>query len=462
MSSPRRVGARVPPQNLEAEESLLGAMLLSRDAIAAALGARVTTADFYKPAHGHIFEAIMGLYVQGEPVDPVSVAEQLRRVEMLDALGGRATLLRIEAGTPASANATHYATIVSELALLRRLIGVGGDIAEMGYDEPEDLREMLDRAEGLLFGVTEGERTTSPSSPIAEVVQRTLDRVESRKPGLLGVPTGYRDVDDLLLGLQASQLIVVAARPSMGKSSWALGAAVNVARAANRPVVFFSMEMTELDLGMRLIAGEARVGLRQLQQWTDTRPTLTESDWTKITHAVARVAPAPLEVDDNPHCTIMDIRSKARRVKASRGDLGLIVVDYLQLMTPLRTGSRTSENRQVEVAEISRGLKVLARELDCPVLALAQLNRQLEYRTDKRPMLADLRDSGALEQDADVVVFLYRDEVYNPESDQRGTAEVIVAKHRNGPTGVTRLAFLDDFTKFADRSRYHDQEQLSA
>jgi replicative DNA helicase len=395
-----------------------------------------------------VYEAVMSLYGQGEPVDPVTVADELRRADLLDALGGRQTLLKLQAGTPASANAAHYAKIVSELALLRRLIAVAGDIAEMGYDDSSEVAETLDHAEALVFEVAE-RRVTESMVGVAVALQDTLDQLEAlygTDGAITGVQTGYTDLDSLLLGLQPSNLIVVAARPGMGKSSFALGAAANVAMTSRRPVMFFSMEMGVLELTKRLLSGEARVDARRLQTGD-----IPEADWGRLSHAVGRLAETPLYIDDNPHCTVMEMRAKARRAKARHGDLGLIVVDYLQLMTPSTT--RRMENRQVEVAEISRGLKILARELDCPVMALSQLNRQLEYRQDKRPMLADLRESGSLEQDSDVVVFLYRDEVYNPESDQRGVAEVIVSKHRNGPTGVTRLAFLDHFVKFANMAR---------
>ena len=444
----RQQRGRVPPHNLEAEESLLGAMLLSRDAISAATEARVETTDFYKPAHAHVYDAIMALYGVGEPVDPVTVADELRRSDLLDLIGGRAALLRIQAETPASANATHYAKIVNELALLRRLIGVAGDIAEMGYDDSGEVAETLDRAEALVFEVAE-RRVSDSMIGVADALQHTLDQLEQlygNTDRVTGVPTGYNDLDDLLLGLQPSTLVVLAARPAAGKTAFALGAAANVAMAARRPVLFFSMEMGTLELTKRLLAAEAKVDARKLQTGQ-----ITEAEWTRLSHGVGRLAEAPLFIDDNPHCTVMEMRAKARRTKARHGDLGLIVVDYLQLMTP--STSKRSENRQVEVAEISRGLKILARELECPVVALSQLNRQLEYRADKRPMLADLRESGSLEQDADVVIFLYRDEIYNPESDQRGTAEVIVAKHRNGPTGMTRLAFLDHLTKFHNMAR---------
>ncbi len=441
----RRAGSgRVPPHNLEAEESLLGAMLLSRDAITASVEAGVEASDFYKPAHTHLFDAVMSLYGQGEPVDPVTVAEELRRADLLDSLGGRQTLLHLQAATPASANATHYAKIVNELALLRRLIGVAGDIAEMGYDDSQDVVETLDRAESLVFEVAE-RRVSESMVKVSDALQETLDQLEAlydSSGDITGVPTGYTDLDHLLLGLQPSNLIVVAARPGAGKTSLALGAAANVAMEARKPVLFFSMEMGTLELTKRLLAGEARVDARRLQTGN-----IPEADWTRLSHAVGRLAEAPLFIDDNPHCTVMEMRAKSRRTKARHGDLGLVVVDYLQLMTPM---AKRAENRQVEVAEISRGLKILARELDCPVMALSQLNRQLEYRADKRPMLADLRESGSLEQDADVVVFIYRDDIYNPDSDQRGTAEIIVSKHRNGPTGTTRLAFVDRLTKFAN------------
>ena len=434
----------MPPHNLEAEESLLGAMLLSRDAITAAVEVGVEASDFYKPAHTHLFEAVLSLYGQGEPVDPVTVAEELRRADLLDSLGGRQALMRLQASTPASANATHYAKIVNELALLRRLIGVAGDIAEMGYDDSQDVVETLDRAESLVFEVAE-RRVSESMVKVSDALQDTLDQLEALYDStgdITGVPTGYTDLDHLLLGLQPSNLIVVAARPGAGKTSLALGAAANVAMEAHKPVLFFSMEMGTLELTKRLLVGEARVDARRLQTGN-----IPEADWTRLSHAVGRLAEAPLFIDDNPHCTVMEMRAKSRRTKARHGDLGLVVVDYLQLMTPM---AKRAENRQVEVAEISRGLKILARELDCPVMALSQLNRQLEYRADKRPMLADLRESGSLEQDADVVVFIYRDDIYNPDSDQRGTAEIIVSKHRNGPTGTTRLAFVDRLTKFAN------------
>ena len=437
-------GNRVPPHNLEAEESLLGAMLLSRDAIAAAVE-NCGVDDFYKPAHGHIFEAILSLYEQGEPADPVTVADELRRVDLLEAIGGAAVLVSLQANTPATSNAARYARIVEEHALLRRLIGVAGEIAEMGYSLPDDVDEVVDQAESLVFGVAQ-RRTVDTLRPIRDLLEDSLDRLEEmfgRGESITGVPTGYTDLDDRLAGLQPSNLVVVGARPGMGKTSFALGLAAHAAMEANVPTLFFSLEMSHPEIAQRLLSAEARVDQTRLRNGR-----LQESDWPKITHAIGRLAEAPIAVDDNPNISVMDIRAKARRMK-SRDGLGLIVVDYLQLMT----GRSKAENRQVEISEISRNLKVLARELSVPVVALSQLSRNLEMRGDKRPILADLRESGAIEQDADVVMFIYRDELYNPESPDRGTAEIILAKHRNGPTGKTQLAFLDHYTRFANMAR---------
>jgi replicative DNA helicase len=389
----RSGGGRVPPHNLEAEESLLGAMMLSKDAIAAALEAPVRSEDFYKPAHGHLFEAIQSLYTAAQPVDPVTVAEELRRADLLDSVGGKGAILRIQAGTPSAANAAHYARIVEEHALLRRLIGVAGEISEMGYEMPDDVTVTLDRAETLVFDVAQ-RRISTTLTPLYEAIQESLDQLErlfeSDGTEITGVPTGFYDLDDMLLGLQPSALIVVAARPGQGKTSFALGMSSHVALETRRPVLFFSMEMGYLELTQRILGSEAGVNARLLRTGK-----IRESDWTKVSHAVGRLAEAPLYIDDNPHLTVMDMRARTRRLKALHGDLGLVVVDYLQLMS----SSRRAENRQVEVSELSRGLKILARDLETPVVALSQLNRSLEYRQDKRPMLADLRESGCLTAD---------------------------------------------------------------
>jgi replicative DNA helicase len=434
----------VPPHNLQAEESLLGAMLLSRDAVADAI--QVCNADdFYKPAYGHIYDAITSLYAQGEPVDPVTVADELSRADLLDLVGGPQVLVSLQAGTPAMDNAAHYARIVEEHALLRRLIGAAGEIAEMGYSVPDDVENAIDWAEALMFDVAE-RRVKDTMAPIRDLLEASLDRLEhlfDRGEAITGVPTGYNDLDERLSGLQPSSLVIVGARPGAGKTSFALGMVAHAALEAQKPVLFFSLEMSHLEITQRLLCSEARVEATRMRNGR-----LQESDWPKINHAIARLGEAPIFIDDNPHLTVMDIRAKARRLKAREG-LSLVVIDYLQLMS----GRHNAENRQVEVSEMSRGLKVLARELEVPVVALSQLSRGLETRADKRPVLADLRESGSLEQDADVVMFIYRDELYNPESPDRGTAEIIVSKHRNGPTGVTQLAFLEQFTRFANIAR---------
>ena len=439
-------GGRVPPHNLEAEESLLGSMMLSRDAITSAIEARLDSRDFYKPAHGHLFGACLDLHNRGEAVDPVTVAENLRRDGLLEPIGGQQALLRIQAQTPASANAGHYANIVHELSLLRRLIGVGGDIAEMGYAGTDDVDQTLDAAEALVFEIAEHRVADSLTSlyPALEQTMNELEKLYDSDNSVTGVPSGFRDLDEIMLGMQKSNLIVLAARPGQGKTSLALGAALNVAVESRKPVLFFSMEMDTIDLTRRLLASEARINSRDLQTGK-----LSEHEWPKLNQAVGRLAEAPFFIDDDPRCTVMEMRAKARRIKAQYGEIGLIVVDYLQLMS----SNKRIESRQVEVSELSRGLKILAREMQAPVMALSQLNRQLEYRTDKRPMLADLRESGSIEQDADVVLFIYRDDYYNQDSEQRGVAEIIVAKHRGGPTGTVRLAFIDKFTKFADMAR---------
>ena len=437
-------GARIPPHNLDAEKSLLGAMLLSRDAIAAAMET-CGSEDFYKPAHAHIFDAINVLYNQGEPADPVTVADELARAGLLDSVGGLAALVALQADTPATTNASRYARIVEEHALLRRMISVAGEIAEMGYTIPDDVAAALDHAESLVFNVAE-RRVTDSLKPLNELLYASMDRLEQlfdRGETITGVPTGFVDLDERLYGLQPNALIIVGARPGMGKTAFGLGMAAHAAVEARVPTLVFSLEMGNDEITNRLLVSEARVDSSRIRNGR-----LQEQDWPKIGDAVARLGDAPLFIDDNPNTTVMEIRAKARRLKARQGGLGLIIVDYLQLMS----GSSV-ENRQLEVSSISRGLKVLARELQVPVVALSQLSRQLEARADKRPTLADLRESGSLEQDADVVMFLYRDEMYNPESADRGTAEVIIAKHRNGPTGKVQLAFLDHYTRFANMAR---------
>ena len=441
------LAGRIPPHNFDAERSLLGAMLLSRDAVGQSV--EITeAAHFYRPVHGHIYDAICALYAGGQPTDPVSVAEELSRNQILDMVGGLGYLLELQALTPAAASAPRYARIVEERALLRRLIGVAGEIAEMGYSVPTDVQWAVAEAERKIFDVA-GRRLTDTTRPIRQLLSDTLDRLEELYEAgnaITGIPTGFVDLDRILSGMQPSNLIVVGARPSMGKTSFALGVAGHVAVHAGLPVLVFSLEMGHLELTQRLLCSEALVDSSRMRNGQ-----LKPDDWTRITKSVGRLAEAELFIDDNPQLTVMEIAAKARRLKAElRADLGLIVVDYLQLMTG--HAGRT-ESRQLEVAEISRGLKILARELKTPVMALSQLSRNLEQRADRRPQLADLRESGSIEQDADVVMFIFREEVYNPEPQNQGKAEIIVAKHRNGPIGHVELAFLNHYTKFANAAR---------
>ena len=436
---------RTPPHNIQVEQSLLGVMLLSRDAIASALEV-AEAAHFYRPAHQHVFDAITSLYGAGDEADVVTVADLLDRNDLLEGMGGSAMLLDLQAQAPAVTGAKKYAEIVRENALLRRLISVGNEIAELAYDRPEDVVKAVDEAEHMVFEVAQG-RASDSMADMRTLVEQSLDRLEmlyERGEGITGTPTGFVDLDDLLSGMQPNALYVIGARPAMGKTSFALNIASHAAVEGNRPVLVFSLEMGQLELSQRMLCSESRVDSKNMR---DGR--LDETDWTKISHGVARLSEAPIWIDDNPALTVMDIRGRARRLKSQVGDLGLIVVDYIQLMT----GRSGAESRQVEISEISRNLKVLARELEVPVVGLSQLSRTLESRQDKRPMLADLRESGAIEQDADVVMFLYRDEVYNPESQDQGIAEVIIAKHRNGPTDTIRLAFLPQYTRFANMAR---------
>jgi len=417
-------------------------MLLNGDAVSAAIEV-CGAGDFYKPAHGLVFSAIASLFEAGEPVDAVTVADELRRTGALEQVGGLMALSELQAGTPSFANAAHYAHIVEEHALLRRLIRVAGELSELGYSVPEDVTAAVDDAERMVFELSE-RRTTETVASLRNLIGPSLDRIEElshRSTRVTGVATGYHDLDEILAGLQPQSLTIVGARPAMGKTSLALGMLAHVGTVLRRPALLFSLEMGHVELTQRLLASEARVDSQRMRTGH-----LHDSDWAKVGNAVSRLSESTIFIDENPHLTVMDIRARARRLRKSEGDLGLVIVDYLQLMT----GRARAENRQVEVAEISRGLKILARELNCPVVALSQLSRNLEARQDKRPMLSDLRESGSLEQDADVVVFVYREEIYDPDTpiDRRGLAEIIVAKHRNGPTGSARLAFLNQFARF--------------
>jgi replicative DNA helicase len=445
-SAPRRIESRVPPHNLNAEESLLGALLLSRDVVGQVAELGLQVEHFYKPAHQHIYAAIRGLMANGHAVDVVTVADELRRNGLLEDVGGAASLNELQNATPAISNAGRYSKIVQDTAVLRKLISVAGEITEIAYMEPDDVTKALDEAETKVFEVAE-DRVVDSTRPLGDLLPLAMDKLQEtfeRGDSITGVATGYNDLDEILSGLQPSTLNIIGARPAMGKTALGLGLATHVAKTTNKPVLVFSLEMGHAELTQRILSSEAEVESQKLRTGR-----LQESDWTKIGRAINRIDSIPLYLDDNPRVTVMEIRAKARRMKARHGGIGLIMIDYLQLMS----GGASSENRQLEVSEISRGLKILARELDVPIVALSQLSRQLESRADKRPMLADLRESGSLEQDADVVMFLYRDEVYNRDSPDKASAELIIAKHRSGPTGVARLVFRGQYTKFGNAAR---------
>jgi replicative DNA helicase len=434
--------APVPPQNLEAEESVLGAMMLSPGAIGA-VSEVLDASDFYRESHAVIYRAALALYAKGEPVDAITLVDELEERGELEAAGGRVRIHELAALVPASANAGHYARIVREMATLRGLIRAGGEIAQLGWERPGETTDLVDRAEQVVFDLSQS-RVSSEFSHIEELLKDSFERITALYEAgadVTGTPSGFRDLDRLTSGFQPGNLIIVAARPSMGKSGLGLCMAANLAVRAEVPTALFTLEMSKAEVTQRLMCSEAKVESQRLRTGK-----LGADDWPRLTAACDRLAKAPIYVDDQGSITMMEIRSKARRLKSREPDLGLIVVDYLQLMT---SGSN-AESRVQEVSQISRSLKVLARDLDVPILAMSQLSRAVEQRHDKRPILSDLRESGSIEQDADLVMFIYRDEYYNDESDQQGIAEVHLAKHRNGPTDTVKLSFLKRYAKFAD------------
>jgi replicative DNA helicase len=431
---------RVPPHNVEAEESVLGSMLLSKDAIAEVLEL-LREDDFYRPAHRTVFRSVLELYGHGDAVDAVTVQEELRRNGSLADIGGAPFLHTLVASVPTAANATYYARIVKEAGVLRRLIDVGTQIVQLGFETPQDTERAVDLAESLVYQVAQG-RVTEDYHSLRDVLTGTLEAIErlhEEHREITGVPTGFADLDRLTSGLQAANLIIVAARPAVGKSTLGLDIARHAAVKAGVPTVVFSLEMSRTELVQRLMCAECTVDMQRLRTGR-----MEESDWTRLTRSLGKLADAPLFIDDSPGTTMMEIRAKCRRLKQRHG-LGLVVVDYLQLMQP----SKRFENRQQEVSEISRSLKLLAKELEVPVIAISQLSRQTEARSDRRPMLSDLRESGALEQDSDVVLFIYRDELYDPESARKGEADFILAKHRNGPTDTVTVTFQGQYSRFA-------------
>jgi len=432
---------RTPPNDIAAEQSVIGAMLLSKDAIADVVEV-VREGDFYRPAHQTIYSAILDLYGKGEPADAVTVAAELTKAGEIARVGGATYLHTLVSMVPTAANGGYYGRIVREQAILRRLVEAGTRIVHMGYTGTGDVDDMVDRAQAEVYDVTD-RRTSEDYLPLREIMGEALNEIEAisnRGGEMIGVPTGFIELDKLTNGLHPGQLVIVAARPALGKSTLGL----DICRAASikhgLASVIFSLEMSRNEIVMRLLSAEAQVPLHHMRAGT-----MSDADWTKLASRMGTVSEAPLFIDDSPNMTLMEIRAKCRRLK-QRHDLRLVVVDYLQLMT---SGKRV-ESRQQEVSEFSRSLKLLAKELEVPVIAISQLNRGAEQRTDKRPLLADLRESGSLEQDADVVVLLHREDAYERESPRAGEADFIVAKHRNGPTATVTVAFQGHYSRFVD------------
>src|SRR6266487_1232795 len=432
---------RTPPHDIAAEQCVLGGMLLSKDAISDVLEV-IRPHDHYRPAHQLVHEVILDLYGRGEPADAVTVAAELTKRGDIGRMGGAPYLHTLIASVPTAANAGYYARIVRERAILRRLVEVGTRIVQLGYSGDGDADELVDRAQAEVYGVTE-RRVREDYLALAEIMPGTLDEIEaisSRDGGMVGVPTGFSDLDSLTNGLHPGQMIVIAARPAVGKSTLAL----DIARAASvrngLTAVIFSLEMSRNEITMRLLAAESRVPLHIMRTGK-----MGDDDWTRLARRMSEVAEAPLFIDDSPNMSMMEIRDKCRRLK-QRNDLRIVIVDYLQLMS----SPKRVENRQQEVSDMSRALKLLAKELNVPVVAISQLNRGPEQRNDKRPLLSDLRESGSIEQDSDVVILLHREDAYERESPRAGEADLIVAKHRNGPTATVTVAFQGHYSRFVD------------
>jgi replicative DNA helicase len=453
---PQPSATHVPPQNIEAEESVLGAMLVAEPALTRVIDeVKLNAADFYLDKHAAIFTCAHALYAESKPVDELTVTEALTQRNKIEAAGGKHYVSELAAKVPAAGNAKHYAEIVQQNSLLRRLLGAGGRIQEWVRERDGEPRQLAEDAERLLFEVAHEEQA-SDFRRINEILHDEVDRLEKLSRGdidLVGTASGFGDIDGLTGGFQPGNLIVIAARPAMGKSAWVANIAENVAVKQGLPVAFFSLEMSEVELAQRFIACRARIAGDRLR-----KGKVSQRDWPKVLRAANELEEAPLWFDDSSDLGILDLRAKARRLHAqsqSQGGLGLVIVDYLQLMR----ADDPRANRVEQVGQMSRGLKILARELHVPVIAISQLSRAPEQRQPPRPQLSDLRESGQIEQDADLVAFLYREDAYgqrDPDYEPTGIAEVIIAKHRNGPVGVKRLVFLDRFPKFAD---YSGQDQ---
>jgi replicative DNA helicase len=445
---------KLPPQNIEAEQAVLGAVIFDNEALPAVLEMRLEADDFYKEAHRRIYRAILDLYDKNEPVDIVTLTDYLRRSGDIDAVGGLAYLSALADSVPTSANIRYHAKIVCEKAVLRSLIRTATNITSKVYEESSEADDLVDYAESVIFDIAE-QRTSSSFSTMKDVIKDTFKLIEQlydKKEAITGVSTGFKDLDELTSGFQPGDLIIIGGRPGMGKTAFALNIAQNTAVNFRMPVAVFSLEMSKEQLAMRMLCSESMVDASRVR-----KGFIGKEDWPRLTNAAGRLADAPIFIDDSSAITVLEIRAKARRLKKEHGGLSMIVVDYLQLM---RSRGKF-ERREQEISDISRSLKGLAKELKTPVVALSQLNRSVESRQEKIPSLADLRESGAIEQDADVIIFLYREELYNKAA-KKGAADIIVAKQRSGPTGTVKLAFMAECTRFQDYSgmNYEEEEEV--
>jgi len=438
--SEREAIEKIPPQNVDAEMAVLGSMLLDRDAVAQAIEVLKNESCFYRDAHKKIFSAIVKLYDENKAVDLITLTEELRKTNSLDEVGGPAYLANLTSAVPTSANISHYIKIVKEKMLLRNLINAATQIVSDCYDSAREAESLVDKAEHLILDVR-SDNVEVRFSSLREVIKgsiETIDNLYQRKENITGIATGFRELDIKTAGLQPSDLVVIAGRPSMGKSALALCIVEHAGVVEKKPVAFFSLEMSKEQLVQRMLCSHARVDAHKVRTGF-----LSQSDWPRLVSAAGKLSEAPIFIDDSPGITVLELRAKARRLKAQH-EIKLIVLDYLQLMA----GPAKLDNRQQEISEISRSLKALARELNVPVIAISQLSRAVEQRSDHRPQLSDLRESGAIEQDADLVMLLLREEYYNPTEENRGMAEIIIAKQRNGPVGTLNLAFLGEFMRF--------------
>lgn len=442
-------GAKVPPQNLDAEKSLLGAVLIDEETLAN-VSDIVSPDDFYDKRHAAIFGAMIRLYEHHRPVDLLTLSDELEKKDELELVGGSSYLTELTNAVPTAAHASAYGDIISQKALRRRLIKASGAIAELGFDDERNIQELLGLAEADLFAVSDKSLKQELAS-LEQILTDSFDRIEElhhNKGMLRGVPTGWRDLDNMTAGLQRSDLIILAARPAMGKTTLVTNLAYSVASKSKQAVLFFSLEMSKEQLVDRMLADAAGV-----DSWNIRTGNLSDEDFGKLSHAMGEMAEAPVYIDDTPGLTVLELRTKARR-EAHNHPLGLIIIDYLQLMSG---SGKTGDNRVQEVSEISRGLKLVARELNVPVIALSQLSRSVESRSPQIPQLADLRESGSIEQDADIVMFIYREQYYNPETDRKSITDLIIAKHRNGPVGKVELYFHPERLRFMSLDKSHPE-----